>query len=145
MPHPKKEDTIRVVDASTSLAAAPPMGWNSWNAFGKNINEQLLRESADAMVDTGLRDLGYEYLVIDDHWHGGRGADGRLYPDPEKFPSGMRALADYAHARKLKLGIYSCAGERTCGGEPGSHGYEEVDADTFASWDVDFLKYDYCA
>jgi alpha-galactosidase len=127
------------------LAATPPMGWNSWNTFGPNIDEGLVRETADAFVEHGLRDAGYEYVVIDDHWERlERDEDGRLVPDPEKFPAGMKALADYVHERDLKFGVYSCAGSFTCGGRPSSYGYEEEDARTFAEWGVDFLKYDFC-
>ena len=126
------------------LALTPPMGWNSWNTFGSQINEALIRETADAMVASGLKDAGYTTIVIDDHWHGGRDEQGRLYPDPTKFPSGMPALADFIHSKGMKFGIYSDAGEKTCGGQAGSLGHEETDADTFASWGVDFLKYDYC-
>jgi len=123
----------------------PPMGWNSWNTFGADINEQLIRETADAMVETGLRDAGYEYLVIDDCWSlKERDADGRLVADPEKFPGGMKAMADYVHGKGLKFGMYSCAGNLTCAGYPGSFEHEFTDADTFAQWGVDFLKYDYC-
>lgn len=127
------------------LAATPPMGWNSWNCFGEKINEKVVRETADAMVSTGLRDAGFCYLVIDDLWQGGRdAATGMLYPDTAKFPSGMKALADYLHSKGLKFGIYSDAGTKTCGGMPGSFGYEEKDAQRFAEWGVDYLKYDYC-
>ena len=132
------------LDDWSALAALPPMGWNSWNAFSNTVSEQVVKEIADAFVEKGLRDAGYRYVVIDDHWHGGRDADGRLFPHPHKFPGGMKALADYVHARGLKFGIYSDCGTRTCGGEPGSQGFEEIDARTFASWDVDFLKYDWC-
>jgi alpha-galactosidase len=126
------------------LALTPPMGWNSWNTFAGNIHETLIKETADAMVNTGLKAAGYTHVVIDDHWHGGRDEQGRLYPDPEKFPSGMLSLANYIHSLGLKFGIYSDAGTKTCGGQPGSMGFEELDAQTFASWGVDFLKYDYC-
>lgn len=127
------------------LARLPPMGWNSWNVFGKNINEKVIMETADAFVSTGLRDLGYEYLVIDDIWHGGRDSTtGILFEDPVKFPSGMKALADYVHSKGLKFGIYSDAGTKTCGEMPGSFGFEKQDAQLFADWGVDFLKYDYC-
>ncbi len=126
------------------VAPTPPIGWNSWNAFGKNVNEEVIKEITNALVSTGLRDKGYCYVVIDDHWHGGRDKNGNLFPDPIKFPGGMPALADYIHSRGLKFGIYSDAGVKTCGGEPGSQGFEEVDAKTFASWGVDFLKYDFC-
>ena len=130
-------------DAS-ALALTPPLGWNSWNAFGPYINEQIVRETADALVEHGLQALGYEYVVIDDHWHGDRDAQGVLHESQDKFPSGMKALADYIHHKGLKFGIYSCAGSQTCGGEPGSYGYETQDAQRFADWDVDLLKYDYC-
>lgn len=123
----------------------PQMGWNSWNTFGSNIDENLIRETADTMVSTGLLDAGYKYLVIDDCWaERKRGADGRMVPDHEKFPSGMKALSDYIHSLGLKFGMYSCSGNLTCAGYPGSFGYEFLDADTFASWGVDYLKYDYC-
>lgn len=123
----------------------PPMGWNSWNTFGKNINEELIRETADAMVNEGLLEKGYEYLVIDDCWSlRERDEDGRLVADPEKFPHGMKAVADYVHSKGLKFGMYSCAGNLTCAGYPGSFEHEFTDAETFAEWGVDFLKYDYC-
>jgi alpha-galactosidase len=137
--HPKTS-----IQNKDSLAPTPPMGWNSWNAFGRNINEAKIKETVDAFMDHGLKDLGYNFIVIDDHWHGGRDEHGRLYCDREKFPNGMKAIADYVHSNGLKFGIYSCAGDKTCGGEPGSYGYEEIDAQTFADWEVDFLKYDYC-
>lgn len=127
------------------IARTPPMGWNSWNTFGSNISDALIREMADCMVSEGYRDAGYEYLVIDDCWSlRQRGADGRLVPDPEKFPHGMKAVADYVHSKGLKFGMYSCAGVRTCAGYPSSYDHEFVDAQTFADWGVDFLKYDFC-
>ena len=123
----------------------PPMGWNSWNTFGANINEQLIFETADAMVAKGLPQKGYEYLVIDDCWSlRERDANQRLTADPEKFPHGMKAVADYVHSKGLKFGMYSCAGNLTCAGYPGSFEHEFLDAETFAEWEVDFLKYDYC-
>ena len=123
----------------------PPMGWNSWNTFGSDINEDLIRETADALVSSGLKDAGYEYVVIDDCWSlKERDKNGRLQADPEKFPSGMKALADYIHSKGLKFGMYSCAGNSTCAGYPGSHDHEFIDAETFAEWEVDYLKYDYC-
>ena len=123
----------------------PPMGWNSWNTFGGKISEQLIFDTADKIVETGLRDLGYEYLVIDDCWSlRERDENGRLVPNPEKFPNGMKAVADYVHSKGLKFGMYSCAGNLTCGGYPGSFEHEFTDAETFAEWGVDFLKYDYC-
>ena len=127
------------------LAATPPMGWNSWNTFGPDIDEEIVRETADAFVEEGLREAGYEYVVIDDLWEADeRDENGRLAAHPEKFPGGMTALADYVHERGLKFGIYSCAGTLTCAGRPASYGYEEEDAQTFAEWGVDFLKYDFC-
>jgi alpha-galactosidase len=125
------------------LARTPPMGWNSWNKFGCNINEAIVRAQADAMVSSGMRDAGYEYIVIDDCWQGQRNAEGDIEPDPQRFPSGMRAVADYVHARGLKFGLYSDAGTQTCGGRPGSRGYERQDARSYASWGVDYLKYDW--
>ena len=123
----------------------PPMGWNSWNTFGADINEKLIFEIADAMVDTGLRDAGYEYLVIDDCWSlRERNEAGDLVPDPEKFPNGMKHIADYVHSKGLKFGMYACSGEYTCAGFPGSYLHEFRDAEKFASWDVDYLKLDNC-
>jgi len=127
------------------LAETPPMGWNSWNTFGAEINADIVCETADAFIEHGLKDAGYEYVVIDDHWEADeRGPDGRLHGNPEKFPDGIKAVADYVHAKGLKFGIYSCAGSHTCGVRPASFGYEEEDAQTFADWGVDFLKYDFC-
>ena len=127
------------------LAQRPPMGWNSWNTFGSSISDSLIREMADYMVDRGYRAAGYEYLVIDDCWSlRDRDENGLLVPDPEKFPHGMKALADYVHSKGLKFGMYSCAGVMTCAGYPSSYDHEFVDAATFASWGVDFLKYDFC-
>lgn len=127
-----------------SLALTPPMGWNSWNMFGGTINAEIVKKTADAFVTSGLKNAGYEYVVIDDHWHGGRGADGRLFPDAQKFPDGMKAVADYVHSKGLKFGMYSDCGPLTCGGRPASQDNEEVDAETFALWEIDFLKYDWC-
>jgi alpha-galactosidase len=126
------------------LALTPPMGWNSWNKFQCNVDERMIRDIADAMVSSGMRDAGYQYVVIDDCWHGERDSAGFIHPDPLRFPSGMKALADYVHAKGLKFGIYSCAGIKTCGGRPGSRGHEYQDALSYASWGVDYLKYDWC-
>lgn len=127
------------------LAKRPPMGWNSWNTFGNDISEKLIMETADAMVEKGYRDAGYEYLVIDDCWaKKERDAQGRLVADDVKFPHGMKYLADYVHSKGLKFGMYSCAGVLTCAGYPSSYDHEFVDAQTFADWGVDFLKYDFC-
>lgn len=121
------------------------MGWNSWNTFGENISDQLIRETADCIVGQGLLDAGYNYLVIDDCWAcRERDENERLVPDPAKFPDGMKTVADYVHSRGLKFGMYSCAGNLTCAGYPGSYEHEFIDAETFASWGIDFLKYDYC-
>jgi alpha-galactosidase len=127
------------------LARTPPMGWNSWNKFACNVNEQLIRELADAMVTSGMKDAGYVYLVIDDCWQIDRDAQGNILPDPQRFPSGMKALADYVHSRGLKFGLYSDAGTLTCQKRPGSRGYEFQDARQYAAWGVDYLKYDWCS
>ncbi|KAH9306868.1 hypothetical protein KI387_011272, partial [Taxus chinensis] len=128
------------------LARTPPMGWNSWNHFGCNINEKVIKETADALVSTGFNKLGYEYVNIDDCWGElKRDENGRLVPRASTFPSGIKALSDYMHNKGLKLGIYSDAGYYTCSKkQPGSLGYEQTDADTFAEWGVDYLKYDNC-
>jgi len=126
------------------LAKTPQLGWNSWNNFGCNVNEQLIRETADAMISSGMKEAGYQYVNIDDCWHGERDARGFIHPNPEHFPSGMKALADYVHSKGLKLGIYSDAGWKTCGGKPGSRGYEYQDALMYAEWGIDYLKYDWC-
>ncbi len=126
------------------LAKTPPMGWNSWNKFGCNVSEKLIKEMADAMVSSGMKDAGYEYIVIDDCWQVKRDANGNIIPDPERFPSGMKALADYVHSKGLKFGLYSDAGTGTCQNRPGSRGYEFQDARQYAAWGVDYLKYDWC-
>ncbi len=127
------------------LINRPPMGWNSWNTFGTNISEDLIKETADAIVATGLKDAGYEYVVIDDCWSlKERDADGKIVADPEKFPHGMKALADYVHSKGLKFGMYSCDGPLTCAGYPASFDHEFEDAKLFAEWGVDYLKYDNC-
>lgn len=127
------------------LALTPPMGWNSWNKFGCNVSEKLIKEMADALVKTGMKDAGYQYIVIDDCWQVSRDKDGNIVVDPERFPSGMKALADYIHSKGLKFGIYSCAGSYTCQGRPGSRGYQFQDARQYAAWGVDYLKYDWCS
>lgn len=126
------------------LGLTPPMGWNSWNTFTWEINDKLIREAADAMASE-LKDAGYEYIVIDDCWsEKQRDSNGRLVPDHWKFPEGIKPVADYVHSKGLKFGMYSCAGTHTCGGHPGSFEHEFDDAETFAEWGVDYLKYDYC-
>ncbi|MBD8841628.1 glycoside hydrolase family 27 protein [Paenibacillus sp. FSL K6-4396] len=127
------------------LGFAPALGWNSWNTFTWDINEQLIRDVADVFVSEGYLAAGYEYIVIDDCWSlKERDANGNLVADPEKFPSGMRALSDYIHNKGLKFGMYSCVGTHTCAGYPGSFEHEFQDAALFAEWGVDYLKYDYC-
>ncbi len=125
------------------LAQTPPMGWNSWNHFGDRVDDQIIRETADALVKSGLAAAGYVYVNIDDCWESGRDAQGNIVPNT-KFPD-MKALADYVHQRGLKLGIYSSPGPRTCGGYEGSFGHEEQDAKTYAAWGIDYLKYDWCS
>ncbi|WP_199853051.1 NPCBM/NEW2 domain-containing protein [Plantactinospora sp. BC1] len=128
-----------------TLAPTPPMGFNNWNAFGCDVSETLIKETADVLVSSGLAAAGYEYVNIDDCWSlRERGPDGRLVPDPVKFPSGISGVADYVHGKGLKLGIYGDAGTATCAGYPGSLGHEEIDARTWADWGVDYLKYDNC-
>ncbi|XP_058007905.1 alpha-galactosidase 3 isoform X2 [Hevea brasiliensis] len=132
-----------IFQLNNGLARTPQMGWNSWNFFACNINEIVIKETADALISTGLADLGYVYVNIDDCWSSAT-REGQLVPDPKTFPSGIKALADYVHGKGLKLGIYSDAGIFTCQVRPGSLYHEKDDADLFASWDVDYLKYDNC-
>ncbi|MBN2088876.1 carbohydrate-binding protein [candidate division KSB1 bacterium] len=126
------------------LALTPPMGWNSWNYFYCNVSESMIRAQADAMVNSGMKDAGYQYIIIDDCWQISRDNNGYIVADPTRFPSGIKALADYVHSKGLKFGIYSCAGTMTCAGRPGSKGYEYKDAEKYAEWGVDYLKYDWC-
>lgn len=128
--------------AKAQVAQTPPMGWNSWNHFRRNIDDKTVREQADAMVSSGMRDAGYVYVNIDDTWEGERDAQGFIHPN-SKFPD-MKALADYVHGKGLKLGIYSSPGAKTCAGFEGSLGHEQQDADTYAKWGIDYLKYDLC-
>ena len=129
---------------SASLALTPPMGWNSWNKFGCNVSEDLIKSMADAIAGSGMKDAGYQYVVIDDCWQVDRDPNGNIVADPKRFPSGMKALADYVHSLGLKFGLYSCAGTKTCAGRPGSRGHEFQDALQYAAWGVDYLKYDWC-
>jgi alpha-galactosidase len=129
---------------SANLALTPPMGWNTWNKFGCNVSEELIRGAADAMVKSGMKDAGYQYIVIDDCWQVDRDKDGTIVPDPQRFPNGMKAVGDYIHSQGLKFGIYSDAGSKTCAGRPASLGHEYQDARTYASWGVDYLKEDWC-
>ena len=126
------------------LALTPPMGWNSWNRFACNVNEDLVKSAADALVSSSMKDAGYQYVVIDDCWQLNRDAAGNIIADAKTFPSGIKALADYVHSKGLKFGIYSDAGTKTCAGRPGSRGHEYQDALQYAAWGVDYLKYDWC-
>src|SRR6185295_7419947 len=127
------------------VARTPPMGWNQWNTFGCTISDALVRQTADRIVSTGLRDAGYNYVNIDDCWMArNRNSSGHLIADPANFPNGMRAVADYVHSRGLKLRIYSSAGTANCKGFPASLNHEQADAKLWASWTVDYLKYDNC-
>jgi alpha-galactosidase len=127
-----------------NLASTPPMGWNSWNHFTCNVSEKLIKEIADSMVSSGMKDAGYVYINIDDCWHGKRDSSGFIHPDSERFPSGIKELADYIHSKGLKIGLYSCAGSKTCAGYRGSRGHEYQDALSYASWGIDYFKYDWC-
>lgn len=130
--------------AGQKLAATPPMGWNSWNRFGCDVGEDLIKSVADAMVTAGMKDVGYEFIIIDDCWQVSRDGNGNIVADPKRFPSGIKALADYVHSKGLKFGIYSDAGTKTCAGRPGSRGHEYQDALQYAAWGVDYLKFDWC-
>ncbi|CAF3158558.1 unnamed protein product [Rotaria sp. Silwood2] len=131
-------------ELNNGLGRTPQMGWNSWNHFKHNISEKIVQQTTDAMVATGLSAAGYQYVNLDDCWQLTRDSQGIIHPDPQAFPSGISALADYVHSRKLKFGLYSDAGFKTCAKRPGSLGYEKIDAKTYASWNVDYLKYDNC-
>jgi alpha-galactosidase len=127
------------------LARTPPMGWNSWNKFAcKGLNEKVVRETADAMAGNGMKDAGYQYVIIDDCWQTGRDEAGNIVADAERFPSGIKALADYIHGKGLKFGIYTDVGTMTCAKRPGSIGHEYQDAKQYATWGVDYLKEDWC-
>jgi alpha-galactosidase len=138
-------ETLKLDAPKPALASTPPMGWNSWNKFSCNVSEQLVRQQADAMADSGMKEAGYRYIVIDDCWQKSRDADGNIVADPERFPGGIKALAAYVHSKGLKFGLYSDAGSLTCGGRPGSAGREFQDARQYAKWGVDYLKYDWCS
>ena len=128
---------------SVDLAPTPPMGWNSWNHFAEKVTDADVRSAADAIVASGMRDAGYIYVNVDDSWEGQRDSLGNIHPN-SKFPD-MKALGDYVHSKGLKFGIYSSPGPKTCGGYEGSYGHEQQDAEAYASWGVDFLKYDLCS
>jgi alpha-galactosidase len=133
---------LRALD--NGLARTPPMGWDSWNKFACNVSEDLIKQAANAMVSSGMKDAGYQYVVIDDCWQVDRDPQGNIMADAKRFPAGMRALADYVHATGLKFGLYSDAGTGTCQNRPGGRGYEFQDARQYAAWGVDYLKYDWC-
>lgn len=126
------------------LALTPPMGWNTWNKFACNVSEKLVKEAADAIVSSGMKEAGYKYVVIDDCWQVSRDKEGNIVPDKQRFPGGIKAVADYVHSKGLLFGIYSDAGTGTCQNRPGSRGYEFQDARQYAAWGVDYLKYDWC-
>src|SRR4029077_9850146 len=130
--------------SSAGLALTPPMGWNSWNKFGCNVSADMIKGMADAMVKSGMKDAGYQYVVIDDCWQVERDKEGNIVPDAKRFPGGITPLADYVHSLGLKFGIYSDAGSKTCAGRPGGLGHEYQDALKYAAWGVDYLKYDWC-
>lgn len=143
--------TAAVADVGTNnqrpgLAARPPLGWNSWNKFGCDISQDTILDAAKSIVSTGLKDFGYEYIIIDDCWHADQrdNETNKPVPHPERFSLGIKHIADQVHDLGLKFGIYSSAGTHTCAGRFGSLGFEEIDAETYASWDIDYLKYDNC-
>jgi alpha-galactosidase len=140
----RKEGQPETAAPETVLAPLPPMGFNTWNKFGCNVDERLIRETADAMVETGMLAAGYRYLVIDDCWQVSRDTNGRIVADPERFPGGMKALADYVHGKGLLFGLYTDLGPKTCAGRPGSLGFEDLDAASYAEWGVDYIKVDWC-
>jgi len=135
---------VEAVAVDNGLAKTPPMGWNSWNKFACNVSEQLIKEIADAMVSSGMKKAGYQYVNIDDCWQVSRDSSGRIVADPVRFPTGIKALADYVHSKGLKLGIYTDAGTMTCEKRPGSLDHEAQDARTYAEWGIDYVKIDWC-
>ena len=141
--HGEDRRDLTIIGGNDALAQTPPMGWNSWNVWGLDLDEKKIREAADALVETGLADLGYVYVNIDDGWQGERGPNGVIRVN-ERFGD-MRKLADYIHQKGLKFGIYSSPGPLTCGGYTGSYRHEEIDAKTWAAWGVDYIKYDWCS
>src|SRR5580692_238657 len=130
---------------SDHLALTPPMGWNSWNKFACNVSEDMIKSMADAVVKSGMKDAGYQYVNVDDCWQVSRDANANIVADPQRFPHGMKAVGDYIHSLGLKFGVYSDAGSKTCAGRPGGLGHEYQDAIQYAAWGVDYLKYDWCS
>jgi alpha-galactosidase len=141
---PPRQAAAQVHRLDDGLARTPPMGWNTWNKFACDVSEQLIEETADAMVSSGMKDAGYRYLVIDDCWQVSRDSAGTIVADPQRFPNGIKAVADYVHAKGLLFGIYTDAGTKTCQGRPGTLDHEAQDARTYASWGVDYVKEDWC-
>jgi alpha-galactosidase len=136
---------VALAQTAPPLAPTPPMGWNSWNTFQTKIDETLIEQTADTMIANGMRDAGYNCVNLDDGWSEmQRDANGNLVGDLKRFPHGMKALGDYLHQRGFKFGIYNCVGTKTCAGYPGGKDHEIQDAKTYASWGVDYLKYDWC-
>jgi len=133
-----------LASVSAGLALTPPMGWNSWNKFGCNVSEDMIKGMADAVLKSGMKDAGYVYVNIDDCWQVSRDDKGDIVADPQRFPHGMKAVGDYIHSLGLKFGVYSDAGSKTCAGRPGGLGHEYQDAIQYAAWGVDYLKYDWC-
>ena len=127
-----------------NVCDTPQMGWSSWNKFMTDVNEDIIKETVDALIELGLDEVGYKYINVDDGWHGQRDAEGNVVGDPTKFPSGMKALGEYIHSKGLKYGIYTDAGDFTCNGCTGSRGHEYQDAVTYAFWNVDYVKVDWC-
>eukprot|EP01028_Stygiella_incarcerata_P000928 TRINITY_DN1145_c0_g1_i3.p1 TRINITY_DN1145_c0_g1~~TRINITY_DN1145_c0_g1_i3.p1 ORF type:complete len:291 (-),score=58.66 TRINITY_DN1145_c0_g1_i3:61-933(-) len=136
--------TVEVASLDNGLGRTPQMGWNSWNTFGCDVSEDLIKNMTTAMISSGMVDAGYKYMNLDDCVFVGRDSNKRLVPDPQRFPSGIAHLVDYVHSKGLKFGIYTDAGYETCQGRPGLYGYEQIDADTFAGYGVDYLKVDWC-
>ena len=135
---------VSIKSINNGLGLTPQMGWNTWNKFACNINEQLIKDSIDQFIASGLVDAGYKYINLDDCWQKSRSEDGTIQEDPDTFPSGIPSLVEYAHGKGLFFGLYSSAGNYTCQGRPGSLDYEKIDAETYAKWGVDYLKYDNC-
>ncbi|MBA2394201.1 MAG: cellulose binding domain-containing protein [Ktedonobacteraceae bacterium] len=138
--------TLQAHAVNNGLALTPPMGWNNYNHFGCNVGASVLEQQADAMVSSGLAAAGYQYINIDDCWSTkSRASNGAMVPDPNKYPNGITAVANYVHSKGLKLGLYTDAGTATCSGYPGMYGHEQQDANSFASWGIDYLKVDWCS
>jgi len=135
---------VLISSLNNGVGHTPAMGWNSWNKFACNIQEDLIKKTADALISTGLAAKGYQYINLDDCWQESRDSNNRIVESKTDFPSGIKDLADYIHSKGLKFGLYSDAGFKTCAGRPGSLGYEDIDAQVYAEWGVDYLKYDNC-